>query len=59
MNASDVQTKEQAIDFVVMVMLTPVALLSPSFGDAMELSERFDITAQDVLRRKKQKALRG
>lgn len=53
----NVQTKEEAIDFVAMVMLTPLALMSPDFKLAMELSERFDITAQDVLMRRKQKAL--
>jgi hypothetical protein len=53
----DVQTKEEAIDFVAMVMLTPLALMSPDFKLAMELSERFDITAQDVLMRRKKKAL--
>ena len=53
----NVQTKEEAIDFVVLVMLTPVALLSPDFKTAMGLCERFDISAQDVLNRRKRRAL--
>lgn len=51
-------TKDQAIDFVATVMMTPLALLSPDFGAAMDLCEQFDITAQDVLRRRKEKALK-
>jgi len=51
------QTKDEAIDFIVAVLVTPLALMSPDFKVAMELSERFDITAQDVLNRRKKKAL--
>ena len=53
------QTKEEAIDFVVLVVMTPVALLSPDFKLAIELCERFNISAQDVLNRRKRRARNG
>jgi MinD superfamily P-loop ATPase len=53
----NIETKEAAIDFVVLVLVTPVALLSPDFKTAVELCERFNISAQDVLNRRKRRAL--
>ncbi len=49
------ETKGQAVAFVSMVMAHPIALMAPDFHIAMELSERFDIRAVDVLNHRKKK----
>ena len=49
------ETKEQAVAFVSMVTAHTIALLSPDFHIAMELSRRFDISAVDVLTHRKRK----
>jgi hypothetical protein len=50
LNPRDPQTKAEAVAFVAAVMRgSQLALLSPDFQVAMDLSERFDIRARDLL----------
>ena len=41
--------KTEAVAFVAAVLRQKLALLSPDFQTAIELSERFDIRAKDLL----------
>lgn len=43
------QTKDGAVAFVSAVLLNKLVLLSPDFQLAMDLSERFDVRARDLL----------
>ena len=41
--------REQAVRFVLMILRTPVALLSPDREDALALARKYQITAEDLL----------
>jgi hypothetical protein len=47
------QTKADAVALVSAVLLNKLALFSPDFQLAMDLSERFDVRAQDLLEYRK------
>jgi hypothetical protein len=47
------QTKAEAVAFVSAVLRSSFALLSPDFQLAMDLSERFDVRARDLLEYRK------
>ena len=49
------RTKDGAIAFVSAVMQSPLALTSPDFQVAIDLSERFDIRAGDILEYRKKR----
>lgn len=55
-----IQTKAEAVAFVSMALQLQisVSLLSETFQDAMDLSRRFDISAQDVLQYRKESLTR-
>lgn len=44
-----IRTKEAALAFVCDVLESRIALFSLDFKDAMEVCERFDLRARDVL----------
>lgn len=49
MNLREPETKGEAVAFVWAVLSQRLALLSPDFQVVMDLSERFDIRARDLL----------
>jgi hypothetical protein len=59
MNLIDIHTKAEAVAFVAAVMQHNVALLSPNFQLAMEASRAFEVSAQDVLEFRREKARRA
>lgn len=59
MNAENIQTKIEATAYVAAVLRSALALVSPSFQAAMDLSRKFDISAQDLLKYRKEQAKLG
>jgi len=59
MNAENIQTKIEATAYVAAVLRSAPALVSPSFQAAMDLSRKFDISAQDLLKYRKEQAKLG
>lgn len=49
----EIQTKEDAIQFVSAVLSNSFAMMSPDFKEAMYFSGRFEITAKDLLEYRK------
>jgi hypothetical protein len=49
----DIQTKAEAVSYVEGVLRASCELFSITFQFAMDLSRRFDISAQDVLQHRK------
>jgi hypothetical protein len=58
MNMRNPETKPEAVAFVSAVMKHKLVLLSPDFQTAVDLSERFDIRARDILEYRREQALR-
>ena len=42
-------TKEQAIRFVLSVLKSPMAMVSPKKKEALELVEKFNISAKELI----------
>lgn len=59
MNLTDIHTKAEAVAYVSAVMQHPLALLSPNFATAMDASRAFDVSVQDVLEFRREKARRA
>lgn len=59
MNLIDIHNKAEAVAFVSSVMQHNVALLSPNFATAMDASRAFDVSVQDVLEFRREKAKRA
>ena len=59
MQLIDIHTKADAVAFVAAVMQHNVALLSPNFAVAMDASRAFDVSVQDVLEFRREKARRA
>lgn len=51
-------SKADAVAFAVALLQVPQELLSPSFQIAMEACRRYDVSAQDLLEYKREKARR-
>lgn len=58
MNLIDIKTKAEAVALVSAVMQASPALLSPSFEFAMDVSRAYDVSVQDVLVYRREKAKR-
>lgn len=53
----NIETKEEAVMYVSATLRSPPALLSSTtFKAAMDLSRQFDVSAQDVLQYRKERA---
>jgi len=52
-------SKEEAVAYVSAVMQHGVALLSSNFNEAMDVCQVYEISAQDVLLFRKEKAKRA
>jgi hypothetical protein len=59
MNLIDFKDKVEAVAFVAAVMKHDVALLSPNFQLAMDACRAFDVSVQDVLEFRREKARRA
>jgi hypothetical protein len=59
MQLIDIHTKAEAVAFVSAVMQHNVSLLSPNFATAMDASRAFDVSVQDVLEFRREKARRA
>ena len=59
MELIDIHTKAEAVAYVSAVMQSNLALLSPNFRTAMDVSQAYDVSAQDVLRYRQEKAKRA
>jgi len=59
MDLIDIHNKAEAVAFVAAVMQNGLALLSPNFQLAMDASRAFDISVQDVLEFRREKARRA
>lgn len=58
MHLLDIHTKPEAVAFVSAVMQSAPALLSPNFALAMDVSRLYDVSTQDVLEFRREKARR-
>jgi len=56
LNMRDPKNKAEAIAFVSAVMHTRLALMSPDFQVALDVSDRFDVSVRDVLEYRREKA---
>lgn len=56
MHLLDVHNKAEAVAFVAAVMQNTPALLSPNFQLAMDVSRLYDVSTQDVLEFRREKA---
>lgn len=52
----EIDTKDEAMRFIAVVLSSGVATLSPSFNIAVELSERFNISVKDMLEWRRKRA---
>lgn len=52
----DPKNKAEAVAFVSAVINTRLALVSPDFQVALDVSDRFDVRARDVLEYRREKA---
>jgi hypothetical protein len=56
MNLADLDTREKALVFVLYVLRTPFALMSPDRATAIDAATKYDITATDLLVAARRKA---
>lgn len=54
----EIKTKEEAMRRIAVIFSSGLLITSPSFGDAVELSERFDISVKDLLEMATQESVR-
>ena len=59
MELIDIHTKAEAVAFVSAVMQNNLALLSSNFRTAMDASQAYDVSAQDVLMYRRERAKRA